>query len=519
MSLLSPLRRLVSSHGAAIRSPAPRACQSASNLSRRACQHLPAALLGMLLLGTPVGVASAEAQNDYGLPDLGSASGGISSNDEYRIGRAWLRQFRANVREWDDPITLDWINGIVRQLAPWSKLDDRDFVVTLVASSQLNAFAVPGGVVGVNTGLFAFAPDRDAFASVLAHELGHLSQHHFARNMERQEETRLPTLAGFLAGMVIAAGGGGSAGIATIAGTQAVAISDQLSYSRRFEQEADRVGLDAMSRAGFDPEAMPRMFRAMLRMASLQGDNAPEFLLTHPVTESRIGDSQARADAMQAATPAPQAALAYEMIRARALLALNLSQPDQGLITLRGDSPDPDTIAYYQALAAAENNRIDTALAALDRLHDKHPDLTLIRASAVEVARDARRYDDAARRARRLLRLQPDYLPTRLELAEVELQQDPAAARQQLKDMQRDHPDEPKVWSLSAEASGRSGHKTEAFLYRAEFEQLEGRMDKAFSQLKLADESARDDGDFAMANRINDRRKVFQQYRDAIDNF
>ncbi|WP_282705477.1 M48 family metallopeptidase [Cobetia crustatorum] len=204
MSLLSHLRRSTSSQA----------------IIRPSSMRLPSILLGILLLSTPAVSVSAAAQNDYGLPDLGSASGGISNNDEYRIGRAWLRQFRAHVREWGDPITLDWIGGLVRQLAPWSELDDRNFIITLVASSQLNAFAVPGGVVGVNTGLFAFAPDRDAFASVLAHELGHLSQHHFARNMERQAETRLPTLAGFLAGMVIAAGGGGSAGIAAMAGTQ-----------------------------------------------------------------------------------------------------------------------------------------------------------------------------------------------------------------------------------------------------------------------------------------------------------
>lgn len=503
MSLLSHLRRSTSSQA----------------IIRPSSMRLPSILLGILLLSTPAVSVSAAAQNDYGLPDLGSASGGISNNDEYRIGRAWLRQFRAHVREWGDPITLDWIGGLVRQLAPWSELDDRNFIITLVASSQLNAFAVPGGVVGVNTGLFAFAPDRDAFASVLAHELGHLSQHHFARNMERQAETRLPTLAGFLAGMVIAAGGGGSAGIAAMAGTQAAAISDQLAYSRRFEQEADRVGIEAMSRAGFDPKAMPRMFRAMQRMASLQGNDAPEFLLTHPVTEARIGDSQARADKLKTATPNPLATLSYSLVRARALLALNLRQPEQGLITLRGDSPDPDAIAYYQALALAENNETDKSLAALDRLHDKHPDLTLISASAVEVARDARRYDEATQRAKRLLRLQPDYLPTRLALAEVALQQDPTAARQQLEDILREHSSDPAVWSLASEASGRSGHKAEAFLYRAEFDQLEGRMDRAFAQLKLADEAARKDGDFSMANRISARREDFKGYRNSIDEF
>lgn len=144
-------------------------------------------------------------------------------------------------------------------------------MVTLVDSRTLNAFAVPGGVIGVNAGLFAFADEEDAVVSVLAHELGHLAQRHYARGQARAEQTQLPAMAAMLAGMLIAASGGGEAGIAAAMGSQAAFIQDQLAYSRRFEQEADRLGLQTMAQAGFDPQAMVRMFRAMQRQASLQG--------------------------------------------------------------------------------------------------------------------------------------------------------------------------------------------------------------------------------------------------------
>jgi beta-barrel assembly-enhancing protease len=176
-------------------------------------------------------------------------------------------------------------------------------LVALVDSRQLNAFAVPGGVVGVNAGLFAFAEEEAALVSVLAHELGHLSQRHYARGQARAEQTQVPAMAAMLAGMLIAAAGGGDAGIGVAMGSQAAFIQDQLAYSRRFEQEADRIGLQAMAQAGYDPQAMVRMFRAMQRMASLQGGNPPEFLLTHPVTESRISDTQDRAGQLAVSRP------------------------------------------------------------------------------------------------------------------------------------------------------------------------------------------------------------------------
>ncbi|WP_251977671.1 M48 family metalloprotease [Salinicola avicenniae] len=466
--------------------------------------------------GMPTVQAQTSSTQGYQLPDLGSTSSAVTSGDEYRLGRAWLRQFRARTDQWQDPIAQTYIRSMLARLVPYSGVHEH-LIVTLVDSRLLNAFAVPGGVVGVNAGLFASAPVEDEFASVLAHELGHLAQRHYARRMERVEETQLPTMAAMLAGMIIAAGGGGDAGFAAMMGSQAAFMQDQLAYSRRFEQEADRVGLEAMAKAGYDPQAMPEMFRALQKMAALQGGNPPEFLLTHPVTQSRISDTQARADQLTS-PPAPADDPAYAMIRARALLMLNPNTPEQAMPQLRQNDPPPAALRYLEALMAADT-RPDTALASLDQLASEYPDLSMIPTTAAQVAYDAGRREVALTRARRVLRLSPNYFPAQWIEAEALLQTAPAQAFDVLRDMSSQYPEDPNVFGLLAEAAGRSGHEDWGQLARAEQLQLEGRIDTAIRRLDAAKEAAETSGDYAMASRIEQRRQDFLGYRETMRNF
>lgn len=465
--------------------------------------------------------ASAEAVYDYGLPELGSGGTSVSGSEEFRLGRAWLRQFRAQTQTWHDPVAQAYVESLIARLLPYSEIGDTRLIVTLVDSRLLNAFAVPGGVVGVNAGLFTFATSQDAFASVLAHELGHLSQRHYARRMERIEETQLPTLAAMLAGMVIAAGGGGNAGVAAMMGTQAAFIQDQLAYSRRFEQEADRVGLEAMASAGFDPQAMPEMFRAMQQLTNLQGGNPPEFLLTHPVTESRVSDTQARADQLtrRPRDSSDQGEAAYAMVRARALLEINRGDPQLAMTQLRQDQAPQAALRYLEALTAAQQGRIDAALEKLDALAHQLPNLSMIPASAAEIALDAGRRDDALQRAERILRLSPGYFPAQIVRAEVLLQDAPAEAFDVLRDLSQSEPENPHVFGLLAEAAGRSGHTAWGLLARAEQLQLTGHIDHAIEQLEVAKDAATEAGDFIMASRIQERRKEYLEYRETLREF
>ncbi|SFU84628.1 M48 family metalloprotease [Halomonas korlensis] len=453
-----------------------------------------------------------------GLPNLASGASQAASNEEIQLGRAWLRQFRAHAPQWDDPISQDYLESLIARLLPHSGLGNANILVTLVESPTLNAFAVPGGVVGVNAGLFAFAEGEAALASVLAHELGHLSQRHYARGMARAEQTQIPAMAAMLAGMLIAAGGGGDAGIGVAMGSQAALLQDQLAYSRRFEQEADRIGLQAMTEAGFDPMAMVEMFRAMQRMASLQGGNPPEFLLTHPVTESRLSDTLDRAKRL-GVEATPRDALEYHLIRARALLTIHDREPAQAVTRLAQDDAPPAAQRYLAALTDAEAGKTDPALRELDSLARELPDLAMLPASAAYVAFDAGRIDEAIERSRRQLRLMPGHVPATRLLGEALLQRDPDQAWRVLDALADRRPEDPQVFTLLAEAAGRSGREALGHLARAEQLQLTGHIDDAIRQLSVARRVAEQADDSQATNRIEQRREAFLGYREALEKF
>ncbi|MGS2744737.1 M48 family metalloprotease [Halomonas sp. LS-001] len=470
-----------------------------------------------LTASTLLASAGSLAQTDYRLPTLRSSTD-IVSNEEVRLGHAWLRQFRARVPEWQDPITHYYLDRLMARLAPHSQIGGLDTLTIMVDSPSLNAFAVPGGIIGVNTGLFAFAEDEGAFASVLAHEMGHLSQRHYARGSARAEQTQIPAMAGMLAGLLLAASGAGEAGMAAAMGSQAAVIQDQLAYSRRFEEEADRVGLQTLAAAGYDPQSMVRMFRSMLHMARLQGGTPPEFLLSHPITDNRLSDTQTRAAQLNV-SDLRENNLLYAMMRSRALLHIHTQNPQNALTRLKETTVDPDAVAYLEALIMAHNDQTDQALQTLDRLARKHPDFTALSASAASVAFEARRYEDAVSRSQRILRLIPDYLPARLIIAEAELQRDPEAAFAQLRDITASHPDMPYGFNLLADAAGRSGRNGWGHLARAEYLQLTGRIDRGIQQLAIARDAAEQEGDRNVLARIEQRREAFISYREALEKF
>ncbi|MGJ7456518.1 M48 family metalloprotease [Halomonas sp. MA07-2] len=485
-------------------------------------RRFPRLALGALclVLALPATAQWTQPQWDSaaGLPSLASGDSQAASGEEFRLGRAWLRQFRARAPQWQDPIAQHYMESMVTRLLPHSGLGGSQPLVTLVDSRQLNAFAVPGGIIGVNAGLFAFAEEEAALVSVLAHELGHLSQRHYARGQARAEQTQVPAMAAMLAGMLIAAAGGGEAGIGVAMGSQAAFIQDQLAYSRRFEQEADRIGLQAMAQAGYDPEAMVRMFRAMQRMASLQGGNPPEFLLTHPVTATRISDTQDRAGQLTVPSPRDDD-LQYHLVRARALMTIHEHDPQQAVTRLSQDDVPAATRRYLDALVEARRGNPSGALATLDALARQEPDLGLLPASAALVAFDAGRYDDAIERSRRLLRLMPGHLPATLVLGEALLQRDPDEAWRVLRELSERRHEDPQVFTLLAQAAGRSGREAWGHLARAEQLQLNGRISEAIRQLDVARQVAEREGDTTAAARIEQRREAFIGYRETLEKF
>ena len=189
----------------------------------------------MFLMATPFLIIPEEET----LPELGNASSSaISIASEFKLGRLYMAQLRRSLPEYNDPVTQDYVEHLIYRLAEYSQLKDRRLEVTLIDQRSVNAFAAPGGVIGINGGLLFHAETEGEFASVLAHELAHLSQRHFARRLQRQKDRSLANALLILASVAIAAATGPEA---ILAGQQAI-NQQSLAYSRGNEQEADRVG-------------------------------------------------------------------------------------------------------------------------------------------------------------------------------------------------------------------------------------------------------------------------------------
>ena len=457
----------------------------------------PALLTLACLLAQP-GLASE-------LPSLGDSSSAIvSPEQEHQLGRAWLSLLRGQVRQLSDPLLKDYVESSVYRLAETSQLQDRRLEFVLLDSPQLNAFAAPGGIIGVNGGLFIHAQTEAEYASVMTHELAHLSQRHFARGLEAQQRMQLPMMAAMLAGVVAAAAGAGDAGIAAIVSSQAAAIQAQRRFSRQNEQEADRIGIVNLERAGYDPRAMPAMFGRLMRQYRYD-QKPPEFLLTHPVSESRIADTTNRAE--QYPSGGAQDSLRYQLMRARTQLKFE-STPGVGAKRFRamlGDNPQLDAARYGLALAQIKAGQLDEAQDSLAPLLAGAPDELAYNLAQVELDITANRLQQAQARVQRLLQLYPGSYPVRQMHIDLLMKQgNTAQAEQQLDRLVEQRRRDPDIWYQVAEVRGLTGNIVGLHQARAEYFALVGDYDQGIEQLNLAKRRA---ANFQIASRIDARQK------------
>ncbi|MBD8613169.1 M48 family metallopeptidase [Pseudomonas putida] len=447
------------------------------------------------------------------LPSLGDASSAIvSPQQEHQLGRAWLSLLRGQVKQLNDPQLKDFVETSVYRLSETSQLNDRRLEFILIDSKELNAFAAPGGIVGVNGGLFFNAQTEGEYIGVLAHELAHLSQRHFARGVEAQQRMQLPMMAALLAGIVIAASGAGDAGIAAIAGSQAAAIQEQRRFSRQNEQEADRIGIINMEKAGYDPRNMPTMFERLMRQYRFDA-RPPEFLLTHPVSESRIADTRNRAE--QAAKGGKEDSQWYQLMRARVQLYY---EETPGLAAKRfraqlDENPNALPARYGLALAQIKAGQLNEARENLKQLLAKQPDDITLNLAQVDLDITNNRIPDAQQRIDWLLTQYPGNYPINQKRIDVLLKQNRMAdAEKALENLLKSRSDDPDVWYLVAETRGQNGNIIGLHQARAEFFALVGEFDQAIQQLDLAKRRAADN--FQLASRIDARqRELMEQDR------
>lgn len=451
----------------------------------------------------------------FDLPSLGDSSSAIiSPEQEHQLGRAWLSILRGQVRQLEDPLLKDYVESSVYRLAETSQLNDRRLEFILLASPQLNAFAAPGGIVGVNGGLLLHAHTEAEYASVMAHELAHLSQRHFARGLEAQKRLQVPLMAAMLAGVIAAAAGGGDLGMAAIASTQAAAIQEQRRFSRQNEQEADRIGILNLSKAGFDPRAMPSMFERLMRQYRYDR-MPPEFLLTHPVSESRIADTRNRAEQYDGKGIVDS--LYYQLIRARVQLTFE-DTPGLALKRSRSmltDDPSLDAARYGLVLALIRSSKLDEAQSNLDVLLNKVPNSIIYNLAAIDINLSRSQFAQANKRVDALLQRNPNNFPLRSAKYEIQLKQkDIAGAEKTINQILKQRPNDPDIWFEVAEVRGLANDIIGLHEARAEFFSRVGDYTQAIEQLDYAKKRA--NNNFPRAARIDARQQVLIKEEQAI---
>jgi predicted Zn-dependent protease len=288
-----------------------RRIMSQSHISSRIVSSLIAFVLGV----SPLSITFAQTGiND--LPDLGeSARAELSPQLERKIGESIMNQIRQREPSYiDDPEINDYLANLGRRLVEASDSPTGEFQFFAIRDNTVNAFAMFGGYIGINTGTMLTAQSESELAGVIAHEIAHVTQHHLARQIAKEKQNTIPSLVAMALG-ILAARSNTSVAAGTVASVQAGIIQSQLAYSRDFEREADRMGYQTLEKAGFDVRGMGEFFGRLQNVTRLYDNNAPVYLRSHPLTVERLSDMQNRA----AESPYRQvvSSLEFHLIRAR----------------------------------------------------------------------------------------------------------------------------------------------------------------------------------------------------------
>src|SRR3954464_4216130 len=276
-------------------------------------------LLSALIL-LPAPAFTQNAGND--LPVIGSpASSSLSLDDEYHIGLQVVRQLRDEGQILEDPEATEYLNALGARIVAQATGDtSQRFSFFFVRDESINAFALPGGFIGVNYGLVLPTRNESQLAGVMAHEIAHVTQRHIARRVRSQGRQSIATMAAILAAILVGAATGSSdAALGGISIAQGAAMQQQINFTRANENEADRVGMGFLAAAGFDPYGMPDFFETISRRTGITAGNRdalPEILQSHPVAANRIAESRARAAQFKDVHPSAES-VSYQITRER----------------------------------------------------------------------------------------------------------------------------------------------------------------------------------------------------------
>lgn len=426
----------------------------------------------------------ANSQNNDSLPSLGDASSGsISLAGEYDLGRLWLSLFRSSAKEYNDPITKSYVKDFIYRISESSEVRDRRYEFIILDDASINAFAAPGGIIGINTGMFLKTETEGQFASVMCHELAHLSQRHYARSQQNSSPlTNALILLGSVATAVVTAN------------PQAILIAPALiqqlatNYTRDNEREADRIGFRNLVNAGFDPKSQSQMFQILQKT---QGGINEEYsyLFTHPIPKERITDARIRETSIDD-EKSYRNSLEFYLVKARAEVnnSKNMkSLEDLYISKLKNNLSKKISISnkYGLSLTLKEQKKFDEAKKIARELIKENPTNLIFQTNILEIYLAEENSLEAISLGKDLLKIHTNnyFISYYLSKAYI-LNGDPDKAEELLINLSKINPEDPFVWYELAEAQGLTGNIIGLHRSRAEYFVLTGRYDSAIYQLR-----------------------------------
>ncbi len=447
-------------------------------------------LLSSLLSTLIVLSGPAVSANTINLPDLGDASRTvISPAQERRLGEDFMRRARQSLSFSHDPEISDYLQTLGQRLVAHSDNPGTNFRFFVVNDPTINAFAVPGGFIGVHTGLILAAENEAELASVLAHEISHITQRHIPRLLAEDQNATLPTMAAILAAILL----GGNGGQAAVALTSATLAQRGISFTRTFEEEADRIGVRLLAESGFDPRAMPAFFERMQQINRVNDTNLPDFLRDHPVTTARIADTRNRAE--QYPYRQRPDSLAFQLVRAK-LRANESGDPATIVRAFKANIKDEkitqiEAEHYGYAVALLRARQYDSARAEVSRLLDRAPTNNFYRILHAEIELAAGQTSTGLRLYAAAYKTDPNYQPLAVNYAQALVRSGRALeAEPILRASLKQRPDDPSLYKLLSESLNDANKSAESHQALAEYYYLNGDAKAAIEQLRLASRRA-----------------------------
>ena len=465
-------------------------------------------VLAMALAIAPVAVVPQT------LPELGDPSGAVMSlMQERRLGESVVRDIRLSGGYLEDPEVNGYLNELGNRLVTAIPGAPFDFEFFAVNDPTINAFALPGGYVGVNVGLILLTQTESELASVLAHEISHVTQHHIARSISNQKDAMLTTLAALAAAIFAARAGGNSGGQiaqAAMASAQGLAIQMQIDFTRQNEQEADRLGFQRLDAAGFDVTAMATFMERLQRASRFAEGNAPSYLRDHPVTYERIAEGQARAQGK----PFRQVKDSLDFNMVRALIKSYQGTPreaiqffEDALAEKRYNDPIAARYGLIASLLRAQDfKRAQAELLILEKTAPPHP---MIDAMAGQVLMQSGQLSAAIARYQAALARYPNKQQLIYDYPEALLKdKQPAKAAAFLSEQLLRYPNDGPLHLSAAKAYAALGKQTLAHQHQAEYYAWLGNLPGAVVQFELAVKAG--DGDFYQASVAESRLRAMR---------